>query len=51
VIGITGSGLALAALFLLPTLGYDHSATQTLVFCYLTIVQLAFVNPARQSNL
>lgn len=49
-IGILGSSFALSALISLPLLGFDHGATQTLVFAYLMIVQLAVVNPARQSN-
>ena len=50
-VGLLGSSFALAALFILPIVGINHGVTQTLVFCYLTVVQLAVVNPARQSNL
>lgn len=50
-IGSMGSAFALATLYTLPAVGVEHGVTQTLVFCYLTIVQLALVNPARQSNL
>ena len=50
-VGLLGSSFALVILFVLPMLGINHGVTQTLVFCYLTVVQLALVNPARQSNL
>lgn len=50
-VALTGSVFALLALWILPGMGFDHSLTQTVVFCYLTIVQLAFVNPARQSRM
>ena len=50
-VGIIGSVIALAILLVFPTMGVEPSITQTTVFCYLTFVQLAFVNPARKSNL
>ncbi len=50
-VGIVGSVIALGILLLLPIMGIDAAITQTTVFCYLTITQLSFVNPARKSNL
>ncbi len=50
-VGAIGSFFALGILLLFPVIGIDPSITQTTVFCYLTIVQLSFVNPARKSNM
>lgn len=50
-VGIVGSVISLALLLGLPRLGFEPEVTQTVVFCYLTLVQLTFVNPARRSNL
>lgn len=49
--GAVGSVVSLACLLGLPALGIERELTQTVVFCYLTLVQLTFVNPARMSNL
>lgn len=51
VIGLLGSLFALLTLYILPLVGLDHGVTQTVVFCYLTLVQLVVVNPARRTNL
>jgi len=48
--GVVGSIVALGILLLLPAFGIDSKLAQTTTFCYLVIVQLAFVNPARKSN-
>lgn len=50
-VGALGSIVSLACLLGLPALGIERDLTQTVVFCYLTLVQLTFVNPARRSNL
>jgi len=49
--GGVGSVVSLLCLLGLPALGVERELTQTVVFCYLTLVQLTFVNPARMSNL
>lgn len=50
-IGLAGCVIALAQLLALPVLGYNQDVTQTVVFFYLTVVQLTVVNPARTANL
>lgn len=50
-VGGVGSVVSLACLLGLPALGIGRELTQTVVFCYLTLVQLTFVHPARMSNL
>ena len=42
--------IALGMHLMLPQLGYSTAFTQTTVFCYLVLVQLAFVFPARAVN-
>jgi Ca2+-transporting ATPase len=48
--GVVGSVVSLGLLLLLPVFGIDGKLTQSTTFCYLVIVQLSFVNPARKSN-
>jgi Ca2+-transporting ATPase len=48
--GCVGSIVALGLLLLLPVFGIDAKLAQTTTFCYLVIVQLSYVNPARKSN-
>lgn len=50
-VGLVGSLFALATFFVLPLAGVERDVTQTVVFCYLAIVQLVIVNPSRRSNL
>ncbi len=50
-VGMIGSLFALAILLLLPQFGVDVHLTQTITFCYLTVVQLFFMFPARRSNI
>lgn len=51
IVGGIGSLVSLACLLGLPALGVERELTQTVVFCYLTLVQLTFVHPARTSNM
>lgn len=50
-VGTVASVFALAVLVFLPIYGVDWNTTQTVVFCYLTLVQLTIVYPARKSNM
>ncbi|MBL4608533.1 MAG: cation-transporting P-type ATPase [Pseudomonadales bacterium] len=47
-VGLLGGAVALSLLIVLPELGYDKGFTQTLVFCFIVLVQLSFVMPARK---
>lgn len=47
-VGLLGGVTALSLLTVLPLLGFDKSFTQTLVFCFIVLVQLSFVLPARK---
>lgn len=49
-IGLLGALIALALLLLLPFFGINRDVAQTVVFVYLTVVQLVVVNPARKAN-
>lgn len=49
--GVSGGLLALGLYLLLPLLGWPSEQVQTLVFCFLVFVQLAFVLPARRVQL
>lgn len=48
--GLVGGTVALGLLAVLPMLGWPTATTQTVVFCYLVLVQLSFVLPARRVN-
>lgn len=47
-VGLLGGIVALSLLTILPSLGFDKGFTQTLVFCFIVLVQLSFVLPARK---
>jgi len=47
-VGLLGGVVALSLLTVLPLLDFDKGFTQTLVFCFIVLVQLSFVLPARK---
>jgi len=47
-VGLLGGIAALSLLTVLPLLDFDKGFTQTLVFCFIVLVQLSFVLPARK---
>ena len=48
--GLLKAGLGLTLFFTLPALGYAAAVTQTAVFLYESLTQLAFAYPARRIN-
>jgi len=46
--GVLKAGIGILLFFLLPTLGYSGSCTQTSLFLFESLAQLAFVYPARR---
>jgi Ca2+-transporting ATPase len=48
--GLLKAGLGLTLFFTLPSLGYAAAVTQTAVFLYESLTQLAFAYPARRIN-
>ncbi len=49
-VGLIGGVFSLGFLLLLPAFDADAKVVQTMTFCYLTLVQFTFVNPARKAN-